>query len=39
MKKKIISVVCSLLSVVSLNAQNPIVSHCYTADPAPMVLR
>ena len=37
MKKKIISVVCSLLSVVSLNAQNPIVSHCYTADPAPMV--
>ncbi|MBP5375441.1 MAG: family 43 glycosylhydrolase [Bacteroidaceae bacterium] len=37
MKKKILLAVCCLWSVVCLHAQNPIVSHCYTADPAPMV--
>lgn len=34
---KLFTILSSLLALNSASAQNPIVTHCYTADPAPMV--
>jgi beta-xylosidase len=37
MKIKIIAIVLTILAIVQTNAQNPIIKHIFTADPAPLV--